>query len=92
MLRSIRSVIALICAPFFCSAIWFSSVAFSAEPGSAWRAEWEKTVKAAEEEGTLVIYMTQAFEPVFRDGFQKKFPKIKVTTATGEDLSSANGS
>jgi iron(III) transport system substrate-binding protein len=49
----------------------------------AWQAEWNKTVKAAEEEGALVIYMTQAFEPVFRETFQKKYPKIKVTTVTG---------
>lgn len=54
-----------------------------AQSKPTWEAEWEKTVRAAEQEGALVIYMTQAFEPVFREGFQKKFPKIKVTTATG---------
>jgi iron(III) transport system substrate-binding protein len=83
MLTSIRSVIVFICALLFCYVVWFSNAAFAAEPAPAWRAEWDKTVKAAEEEGALVIYMTQAFEPVFRDGFQKKFPKIKVTMATG---------
>jgi len=31
----------------------------------------------------VVIYMTNAFEPVFREAFQKKYPKIKVTTVTG---------
>jgi iron(III) transport system substrate-binding protein len=55
----------------------------AAEPKGAWQADWEKTVKAAEEERELVIYMTQAFEPVFRETFQKKFPKIKVTLVTG---------
>jgi iron(III) transport system substrate-binding protein len=55
----------------------------AAESKPAWQAEWQKTVKAAEEEGALVIYMTQAFEPVFRETFQKKYPKIKVITATG---------
>jgi iron(III) transport system substrate-binding protein len=55
----------------------------AAEPKPAWQADWEKTVKAAEEEGELVIYMTQAFEPVFRETFQKKYPKIKVTLVTG---------
>ena len=40
-------------------------------------------MKAAEEERELVIYMTQAFEPVFREAFQKKYPKIKVTMVTG---------
>jgi iron(III) transport system substrate-binding protein len=46
-------------------------------------------VRAAEDEGALVIYMTQAFEPVFREVFQKKFSKIKVTLVTGRgpDLS-----
>jgi len=58
-----------------------SIVAAEAKP--AWQLDWEKTIKAAEEEGTVTIYMTQAFEPVFRDIFQKKFPRIKVTSATG---------
>ncbi|HEY6368622.1 MAG TPA: extracellular solute-binding protein [Candidatus Binatia bacterium] len=55
----------------------------ASEPKAAWQADWEKTVKAAEEERELVIYMTQAFEPVFRETFQKKYPKIKVTLVTG---------
>jgi len=55
----------------------------AAEPKAAWQADWDKTVKAAEEERELVIYMTQAFEPVFHETFQKKFPKIKVTLVTG---------
>ena len=55
----------------------------AAESRPAWQVDWEKTVKAAEEEGALMIYMTQAFEPVFRESFQKKYPKLKVTTATG---------
>jgi iron(III) transport system substrate-binding protein len=66
-----------------CIAIFSSRFSFAAEGTTAWRTEWEKTVKAAEEEGALVIYMTQSLEPVFRDSFQKKFPKIKVTLATG---------
>jgi iron(III) transport system substrate-binding protein len=57
------------------------SVAAESSPG--WQVEWSKTVKAAEEEGSVVIYMTQAFEPVFREAFQKKYPKIKVIAATG---------
>ena len=60
-----------------------SMPSFAAEARPAWQAEWDKTVKSAEEEGALVIYMTQAFEPVFRAGFQKKYPKIKVTMVTG---------
>ncbi len=55
----------------------------AAEAKPAWQLDWEKTIKAAEEEGAVTIYMTGAFEPVFRDVFQKKFPKIKVISATG---------
>jgi iron(III) transport system substrate-binding protein len=55
----------------------------AAEPKPAWQADWDKTVKAAEQEGAVSIYMTQAFEPVFREAFQKKYPRIKVTAVTG---------
>lgn len=55
----------------------------AAEPKAVAQADWDRTVKAAEEEGALTIYMTQAFEPVFREAFQKKFPKIKVNTVVG---------
>ncbi|MBM2803876.1 MAG: Extracellular solute-binding protein [Deltaproteobacteria bacterium] len=72
-----------------CSAVTSFEISRAAESKLAWQVEWEKTVKAAEEEGALVLYMTQAFEPVFREVFQKKFPKIKVTLVTGRgpDLS-----
>lgn len=82
-MESIRLAFASIPMLLFSSAILTSGLLFAAESRPAWQVEWEKTVKAAEEEGALVIYMTQAFEPVFRDFFQKKFPKIKVTMATG---------
>ena len=68
---------------FLLPIILSSSLVLAAEPKTAWQADWDKTVKAAEEERELVIYMTQAFEPVFREAFQKKYPKIKVTMVTG---------
>src|SRR6185437_7008045 len=65
--------------------VGLSSMEFviAAEAKPAWQLDWEKTIKAAEEEGAVTIYMTQGFEPVFRDIFQKKFPRIKVVSATG---------
>src|SRR5256884_7576561 len=78
-----RLVIASIHTLLFGIAVSASSLSFAAESRPAWQAEWNKTIKAAEEEGALGIYMTQAFEPVFREAFQKKYPKIKVTTVTG---------
>jgi ABC-type Fe3+ transport system substrate-binding protein len=66
------------------ASIYFAeALARAAESKPAWQTDWDKTVKAAEQEGVVSIYMTQAFEPVFRDAFQKKYPRIKVTTVTG---------
>jgi len=78
-----RSVISILTTLLLWHWVSLPVAARAAESRTAWQAEWEKTVKAAEEEGALVIYMTQAFEPVFRETFQKKFPRIKVTTVTG---------
>ena len=89
MLKAARKRLALIGALVVWVSASFEQISNAAESRPAWQIEWEKTVKAAEEEGALVIYMTQAFEPVFREVFQKKFPKIKVTLVTGRgpDLS-----
>ena len=81
MTKLTRFSIAAIQVMLFCLALSF--ISYAAESKSVWQADWDKTIKAAEEEGALTIYMTQAFEPVFRDGFQKKYPKIKVTMAAG---------
>jgi iron(III) transport system substrate-binding protein len=62
---------------------FWEPLAIAAEPKSAWQSDWDKTIQAAEQEGVVSIYMTQAFEPVFREGFPKKYPKIKVSTVSG---------
>jgi iron(III) transport system substrate-binding protein len=83
MPKPTRLMMAFIRALVFCVSGLSLDTSMAAESRPAWQAEWEKTVKAAEEEGSVVIYMTNAFEPVFREAFQKKYPKIKVTTVTG---------
>jgi len=84
---SLRILFVIVWTIFF--ALGAPNISRAAQSPPAWQVEWDKTVKAAEAEGALVIYMTQAFEPVFREAFQKKFPKIKVTLVTGRgpDLS-----
>jgi iron(III) transport system substrate-binding protein len=82
-LKPIWFIIASIRTLLFCLCVTSPNTSIAAESRPAWQVEWEKTVKAAEEEGVVVIYMTQAFEPIFRDNFQKKYPKIKVTMVTG---------
>lgn len=46
-----------------------------------WEAEWARVVKAAEEEGEVVIYKISGDEEWH--AFQKKFPKIKVKLVSG---------
>jgi iron(III) transport system substrate-binding protein len=61
----------------------------AAEPKSSWQVEWEKTAKAAEQEGQLVLYAQSGFGEMFeKSDFQKKFPKIKVVlvSARGAEL------
>lgn len=89
MARAIRFIQICVLGWLFCFANSFRHVSIAAESKPTWQAEWDKTVKAAEDEGAVVLYVTGAFEPVFREAFQKKYPKIKVTLAAGRgpDLS-----
>ena len=56
-----------------------------------WQDEWEKTVKAAEQEGQVVLYsLSEIGEAISNSGFQKKFPKIKISVVSargGEHVS-----
>jgi len=55
----------------------------AAEPSkAAWQTEWEKTVKAAEQEGQLNFYSNGGTDGTLVD-FQKRFPNIKVVLAPG---------
>ncbi len=58
---------------------------FSAGNGAAaevgWESEWERTVKAAEQEGQVVIYKISG--DTEWNAFQKKYPKIKVVLVPG---------
>src|SRR6266545_935894 len=52
----------------------------AAEGGATWQDQWEKTVRAAEQEGQLVLYsLSEVGDAIANSGFQKKFPKIKVS-------------
>ena len=60
-----------------------TAVAHAAESKPTWQAEWERTVKAAEEEGQLTIYIAGYGAILDAGVFQKAFPKIKVTLVPG---------
>ena len=53
------------------------------EANPNWKSEWEKTVKAAEKEGRVTIYISGYGAIVDSGAFQKKYPKIKVVSVTG---------
>ena len=53
----------------------------AAESATAWEGEWERTVKAAEQEGQVVVYKI-ANDSEWH-AFQKRFPKIKVVLIPG---------
>ena len=53
----------------------------AAETPTAWEGEWERTVKAAEQEGQVVVYKI-AHDSEWL-AFQKRFPKIKVVLVPG---------
>jgi iron(III) transport system substrate-binding protein len=58
-------------------------VSRAADSKPSWQVEWERTVKAAEEEGQLTVYIAGYGALIDSGAFQKAFPKIKVTSVTG---------
>ena len=69
MPKPIRTILAFVFALLLCFAGSFPNCSSAAETKATWQAEWEKTVKAAEDQGALALYITGAFEPVFREAF-----------------------
>ncbi|NIO09388.1 MAG: hypothetical protein GTO40_15825, partial [Deltaproteobacteria bacterium] len=49
---------------------------------ASWQSDWDETVRAAKEEGRVVLYVSDVFFEVFQE-FQKKYPEIKVISVTG---------
>ena len=79
--RTARKVLASF---FLLPFLWsFISLSHAADSKPSWQTEWERTVKAAEAEGQLTVYIS-GYAPVIEAGvFQKAFPKIKVTVVPG---------
>ena len=56
----------------------------AADEKPPWQAEWEKTVQAARKEGALANYGgEEVTHPEILKAFNKDYPEIKVTTASG---------
>ena len=65
----------------YCSGIFLLlGISLLAKPihgAESWRAEWERTLRAAEKEGAFTAYVA-AGDWTFMDEFQKAYPKIKL--------------
>lgn len=61
------------------SFVGLQPILHAAEP---WQAEWERTIKAAEQEGEFTYYTLGEFN--FLSEFEKKFPRIKPRVVQGK--------
>jgi iron(III) transport system substrate-binding protein len=57
--------------------------ALAAESKPSWQAEWDQTVRAAEQEGQVTVSIGGYGAIIDSGVFQKTYPKIKVTSITG---------
>lgn len=65
--------------------LWYGATSFAAEAKLDWRAEWEKTVAAADKETIVSIYIFEngpLTEETVR-AFERAYPKIKVSQLRG---------
>jgi hypothetical protein len=69
----------------FFAALWLNGVALAVEPRPSWRAEWDKTLAAAEKEGGVSAYIFEA-GPLTEEtvqAFERAYPRIKVNQLRG---------
>ena len=59
-----------------------SAAARAAEPRPAWQVEWEKTMKGAETEDEVTVYVVD-YPRLTVSQFQKAFPKIRLNQVDG---------
>src|SRR5207302_8868499 len=55
----------------------------AAESKSSWQAEWDRTVRAADQEGQVTVSIGGYGAIIDSGVFQKTYPKIKITHITG---------
>ena len=66
-----------------CQFIGFARVLAAGEAKPNWQAEWDSTVRAAEQEGQVAVSIGGYGAIIDSGVFQKSYPKIKITHMTG---------
>src|SRR5438093_10398232 len=56
---------------------------YAGEAKASWQAEWDRTVRAAEQEGQVTVSIGGYGAIIDSGVFQKTYPKIKITHITG---------
>jgi iron(III) transport system substrate-binding protein len=64
-------------------ALFFAFCLSTSSTRADWKSEWDQTVRAAEKEGQVNVYIAGYSAIVDAGVFQKAYPKIKVVSATG---------
>jgi hypothetical protein len=79
MRRLIRALLIL----EVCQVIVFARSLGAGEAKPNWQAEWDRTVRAAEQEGQVMVSIGGYGAIIDSGVFQKTYPKIKITHITG---------
>ncbi len=66
-----------------CQVIGLSRPVLAVDTKASWQAEWDQTVRAAEKEGQLTLYIGGYGAVIDAGVFQKSYPKIKINHITG---------
>jgi iron(III) transport system substrate-binding protein len=66
-----------------CALMSLVRLAPAAESKASWQAEWDRTVRAAEQEGQVTVSIGGYGAIIDAGVFQKTYPKIKITHITG---------
>jgi len=86
----VKNLIAVL-AVFLTATLFIRQAVLAGEMRASWQDEWDKTVKAAEQEGQVVLYsLSEIGDAIANTGFQKKFSKIKLSVVAargGEHVS-----
>lgn len=78
--RSSRAIAAL----FICQGFLIFTLRASAAEKTAWQLDWERTIRAAKQEGEIQVYAAMGpYDPGIFTEFQKDFPEIKPTVIHG---------
>jgi ABC-type Fe3+ transport system substrate-binding protein len=66
-----------------CQLIGTTRLVLAADAKASWQAEWDRTVRAAEQEGQVTVSIGGYGAIIDAGVFQKTYPKIKITHITG---------